>query len=220
MMVAVKGDGYGHGAVEASKVALENGARFLAVARFDEALELRQAGIDAPILIFGYSLPRHVQYIAENNIRVSLNSLGGARRISDEAVRIGTTVKVHIKVDTGMGRLGIPSDGLPLQQDGETPGTLEQIKTIMTMPGLEVEGIFSHFACADSRDKTSAQKQIELFKKLLDEIETAGIKIPIRHAANSAATIEMPETHLDMVRPGISFYGLWPSGKLIKALLT
>ncbi|MCP4133065.1 MAG: alanine racemase [bacterium] len=221
MMAAVKGDGYGHGAVEVSRVALENGARFLAVARFDEAVQLRDAGIDAPILIFGHSLPRHLLYIAENDIRLSLNSFTEAELISREAVRAGKTVKAHIKADTGMGRLGIPSDGLPLSsaKEDNCASAARQVLAISELPGIEVEGIFTHFACADCSDKSSAKTQIKLFKELLDDIHSRGLTIPIRHAANSAATIELPESHLDMVRPGISLYGLWPSDEVDKSLI-
>ncbi len=219
MMAAVKGNGYGHGAVEVARVALESGSRFLAVARFDEAMELRDAGIDAPILIFGYSLDSHLPRLAERDIRVSVNTLDEGRRISRIAGDKGFTIKVHIKVDTGMGRLGIPSDGLPLQNREETAATAQQVIDIAALPGLEAEGLFTHLACADHRDKTHARGQVALFNELIKKLEEAGLKIPFCHAANSAATIEIPEAHFDMVRPGISLYGLWPSGEVDKKLI-
>ena len=219
MMVAVKGDGYGHGAVEVSKVALAHGARFLAVARFNEACQLRDAGIDAPILIFGYTQPAELPYISENNISISLNSLDGAERISKTAKSLKKPVKVHIKTDTGMGRLGIPADGLPLQKDENGRSAAEKIQAIAALPGIELEGVFTHFACADHGDKTSANRQIALFRELLEELKAAGLEIPFRHAANSAATIELPKAHFDMVRPGISLYGLWPSDEVDKSLI-
>ncbi len=214
MMVAVKGDGYGHGAVEVSKAALAHGARFLAVARFNEACALRDAGINAPILIFGYTMVPHLGYASENNISISINSMECAEKASREARSFKKPVRIHIKIDTGMGRLGLTADGLSMQKDENGRSAAEKVMAIADMPGIELEGIFTHFACADHKDKSSAKKQALLFKELLEDLETRGLRIPFRHAANSAATIELPETHFDMVRPGISLYGLWPSNEV------
>ncbi len=218
IMAVVKADGYGHGAVQVARVALDCGAIFLAVARFDEAVQLRKAGIAAPILLFGYSFAAYVNTMAKNNIRASINSLASARMLSAEAVRAGKTLKAHIKIDTGMGRLGLLSDELAVDSiaGGHVPGTLRDVLTIASLPHIEVEGIFTHFANADASDKTHARVQFARFASLLEALDKQGFHVKLRHAANSAATIEMPETHLDLVRPGISQYGLWPSKEVDK----
>ncbi len=219
LMAVVKADGYGHGAVRVARVALACGATFLAVARFDEAFRLREAGIGAPILLFGYSLPDYVAYMAENGIRASINAVASAKKLSQKAASLGKTLKVHIKIDTGMGRLGLLSHGLALKTDEtkEISQAVQEVLTIAALPHLEVEGIFTHFANADARDKRHARGQFALFTALLKALSEAGFRARFRHAANSAATIEMPETHLDLVRPGIAQYGLWPSDEVDKS---
>jgi len=221
IMAVVKADGYGHGASQVARVALGCGARFLAVARFDEAVRLRQAGIDAPILLFGYSLPVYVTYLAEHNIRVAINSPAAARMLSDEAVRSGKTLNAHVKIDTGMGRLGLLADGLTVDPETgrDVAGAVKDVLAIASLPHIEVEGIFTHFANGDAGDKTHTLGQFALFATLLDALEEQGFRPRFRHAANSAATIELPETHLDLVRPGVSQYGLWPSGEVDKHLI-
>ena len=218
MMAVVKADGYGHGAPQVARVALENGADLLAVARMGEAVRLREAGISAPILLFGHSLPAYVDILASQDIRASLNSLDGARSISAEAVRRKKTIKAHIKIDTGMGRLGLMVDDIAVQtvSGKQFNRAIKDILTITTLPGIEVEGIFTHFANADSRDKDHAMIQLSRFKKLLDSLKKHSFRVKYRHAANSAAIIEMPASHLDLVRPGIAQYGLWPSDEVDK----
>jgi len=221
IMAVVKADGYGHGALRVARVALDCGARFLAVARLDEAVRLRQAGIDAPILLFGYSFPADVAYMAENNIRASINSPASARMLSAEAVRTGKILKTHIKIDTGMGRLGLLADGMTVDPGagGQVAGTVKEVLTIASLPSVEVEGIFTHFANADAKDKAHARGQFKRFTVLLEDLDKEGVRVQFRHVANSAATIEMPETHLDLVRPGVSQYGLWPSDEVDKTLI-
>jgi alanine racemase len=223
IMAVVKADGYGHGATQVAQVALDCGAKFLAVARFSEAVQLREAGITAPILLFGYSLPAYVNTMAENNVRVSINSLSSARMLSAEAVRTGKTLRVHIKIDTGMGRLGLLSDELAINSASATGDhgnrVLKDVLTIAALPHMEVEGIFTHFANADASDKTQTRIQFNRFTSLLDALGKEGFHVKFRHAANSAATIELPETHLDLVRPGVSQYGLWPSEEVDKSLI-
>jgi alanine racemase len=218
MMAVVKADGYGHGAHHVARVALENGADLLAVARMGEAVRLREAGISAPILLFGHSLPAYVDILASQDIRASLNSLDGARSISAKAVRRKKTIKAHIKIDTGMGRLGLMVDDIAVQtvSGKQFNRAIKDILTITTLPGIEVEGIFTHFANADSRDKNHAMIQLSRFKKLLDSLKKHSFRVKYRHAANSAAIIEMPASHLDLVRPGIAQYGLWPSDEVDK----
>ena len=218
MMAVVKADGYGHGALQVAKVALKNGAGLLAVARMDEALRLRETGISAPILLFGHSLPAYVNMLAANDIRAALNSLEGAHNLSAEAVRRKTTLKAHIKIDTGMGRLGLLADEIAVQTVTGKPfkRTVDDILAITALPGIEVEGIFTHFANSDSRNKDHARTQLARFTHLLETLKRHSLVFKYRHAANSAAIIELPESHLDLVRPGIAQYGLWPSNEVDK----
>lgn len=216
MMAVVKADGYGHGAPQVARVALKNGVELLAVARMGEAIQLREAGISAPILLFGHSLPSYVDILASKDIRAALNSLEGARSISAEAVRRKTRIKAHIKIDTGMGRLGLLADEIAIQKDSgeQFKRAIDDVLAIKALPGIEVEGIFTHFANADSRDKGHATRQLSCFTKMLETLKQHSFRVRYRHAANSAAIIEMPDSHLDLVRPGIAQYGLWPSGEI------
>ncbi len=196
----VKADGYGHGAVAAAKATLAAGADYLAVAILNEALELRTAGITGPILILGFTPSNQAALVVEHDITQTVYSLKIAQALSAAAAAAGKIAKVHVKIDTGMGRLGIrPGDAALFTS------------AVKALPGIEIEGIFSHFATADSSDKTYPREQMVQFRYALAAIETQGLHIPIRHMANSTATLEMPEAHLDMVRPGIILYGLWPS---------
>ncbi len=215
IMAVVKANAYGHGAVTVAKTLIKNGVSFLCVARVSEAVELRDAGIDTPILLFGDVLPCQVAYMSSHNIRATVTSLETARIISDEAIKWGNTIKVHIKVDTGMGRLGILPSALSMTHpvDGHGPAQ-EEIRNISAMKGLFVEGIYTHFANADCQDKSHTLGQMALFSDLLKRLDARGICPPLSHAANSAAILEIPQSHLNMVRAGISLYGLWPSIEL------
>jgi alanine racemase len=213
MMAVVKADGYGHGAVPVARTALAGGADRLAVARLSESIALREAGIDAPILLFGHSPAATAGTLAELDITAAVNGSQAARDLSKATHRLGLTLKVHLKVDTGMGRLGWVA-GPSLDNAISTRAikqAAEKILDAARLPGLAIEGLFTHFANADSSDKDHARLQFSIFTDLIDELARHGFEVGIRHAANSAATIEMPETHLDMVRPGIALYGLWPS---------
>ena len=207
MMAAVKADAYGHGAFEVARTVLENGVSHLAVARIEEAIFLRKAGIDAPILLLGYCQNEYVVEAIDFNIHVSVNSVADAKRLSTEALKLSKILFIHVKIDTGMGRLGIVTNG-------NAKNAFIEVQKIVSMEGLHVEGIFTHFAKADSIDKSSALAQFNDFKELLSMISEAGIIIKYIHAANSAASIEMPNAHFNMVRPGISIYGLWPSNEV------
>ncbi len=215
IMAVVKADAYGHGAVTVAKTLVEQGAPFLCVARVSEAVALRDAGIDAPILLFGEVLPCQVDYMRRNDIRATIISLETARTIAREAVKCGGTLKVHIKVDTGMGRLGILPSALSMtpSAEGRNPA-VEEIGEISRLEGLSVEGIYTHFANADCQDKTRTLDQITLFSDLLTALDTLGIRPPLAHAANSAAILEIPQAHLNLVRAGIALYGLWPSSEV------
>jgi len=221
MMAVVKADGYGHGAIQVSETALANGVSWLAVARMIEVVQLREAGIEAPLLMFGYCSPEYVTYLAAHQTSASVASLESARLLSEAAGRSNSRLKVHIKVDTGMGRLGVVPDQLVAQGNSseEMIQAVQEVLTISRLPHLEIEGIYTHFASADSSDKRYALRQLDLFMDLLEKLKTHGFEVPLRHAANSAATIELPESHLDLVRPGIAQYGLWPSNETDRQLI-
>lgn len=200
-MAVVKANGYGHGVIQVANVALNNGAERLAVAILNEGLQLRKAGFGVPILILGYTPPEQVAEVVKNNLTQTVYTLQDAKALSWAAVQQRKTARVHIKIDTGMSRIGF----LP------GPDSVNQIKEISKLPNLTVEGIYTHFADADNDDKSYTNKQFMLFKNMLFQLEQHGVQIPLRHCANSAALIDLPETHLDMVRVGISLYGYYPS---------
>lgn len=203
----IKADAYGHGTSAVVRTALAAGADYLGVAILNEAIDLRRDGVTVPILVLGYTPPQQAIRIVDNDVTQTIFDYELAQAISQAAEAVGQTAKVHIKIDTGMTRIGIrPEDA------GDF------VEAVAKLPGIEIEGVFSHFANADSQDKSYAWEQFDRFKKALALIEAKGLKIPIRHIANSAATLDMPETQLDMVRPGIIMYGLWPSDEVDKKL--
>ena len=203
----VKADAYGHGAVTVSQAVLAAGADRLAVAIVSEAIELRRAGISVPVQVLGYTPPEQAPAVAQYDIAQTVYSLDMVRALAAAGTQTGKKVKLHIKIDTGMGRIGI----LP-EEAGEFAAT------VAGMAGVEIEGVFSHFATADEADKSYAKFQYARFEEALQRIAAKGIHVPIRHIANSAATLELPQTHLDMVRPGIILYGLWPSPEVNKSI--
>ncbi len=205
VMAVVKANAYGHGAVPVSKTVLAHGADYLGVAILDEGRELRQAGIEAPILILGFTPPEQAGEAIKLDLAQTVYTYEGAEAISRAAVSLGKTAKVHVKIDTGMGRLGF----------GTGPGVPGEIIKIARLPGINVEGMFTHFAVADARDKTYTYEQYEKFMDLDAKLKQLGLHIPVKHAANSAAVIDLPDLHLDMVRPGISIYGLYPSEEVL-----
>lgn len=209
-MAVVKADGYGHGAVHIAQKALQSGADLLGVARFHEAIELREAGIKAPILVFGYIHPSQAAPASELDITTTIYGFEPAKQLSDQLKLLGKSLKIHLKVDTGMGRVGMIIEKNPVNKEARKK-MVQDIRHIADLPGLDLQGIYTHFAAADSRDKTYTLLQIESFDTLLCDLKGAGINIEIRHAANSAGIIEFPQVHYDMVRAGISLYGLYPS---------
>lgn len=199
-MAVVKADGYGHGIVPVAKTAIKAGADWLGVALVEEAILLRSAGIKNPILVLGEAIPQGAGLFVENNITATVCSVETLDAINMAAESSGSKAAVHIKVDTGMGRIGLfPEEVLPF------------VERIRSLKNVYLQGIFSHFAAADEEDKGYARKQLQKFKDVLATLEARGIRIPIRHLAGSAATIELRESHFDMVRPGISIYGAYPS---------
>ena len=208
MLAVIKADAYGHGAVEVAE-ALDDLADFYAVAFIDEALELRRAGIDKPILILGYTDPVDYELLLKYDVRPAMYETDDAQKLSDLAVSMGIKAKVHIKVDTGMGRIGFSCDDTGV----------EKIAEISNMPGIEIEGIFTHYAKADEIDKTAANGQLEKFRWINGQLVGLGIHIPVRHISNSAGIMEMDNSDFDMVRSGIVTYGLYPSEEVDKSIV-
>jgi alanine racemase len=213
LMAVVKADGYGHGAVEVARTTLANGAEWLGVARLPEAVPLRDSGLDAPILVFGYTPPADAARLVDYDLRQSVYSLDVARAYSAAAQARGRRVRVHLKVDTGMGRLGLVPAALSEPESGHAVGEgfTRTATDIARLPGLELEGIFTHFAASDSADRSYADRQLSLFRDVVAELRRHGLEFAVRHTANSAAVIAIPESHFDLVRPGIALYGLRPS---------
>ena len=210
IMAVVKADAYGHGAVEISRVLLSEGVYAMAVSNMEEAVELREAEITCPILILGWCDRECYEAAVKYDITLALFNLAEAQELAQTALKLGKKAKAHLKVDTGMSRIGL----LPNEAGIKTAAA------IMRLEGLEIEGAFSHFAKADERDKTAAEKQFRLFTDFCASVEKlSGQKIAIKHIANSAAIMEMPQTHLDMVRAGIILYGNYPSKEVDRSLL-
>ncbi len=213
IMAVVKANAYGHGSVIIAKEAQSAGAEFLAVARLNEAMLLRNGGITLPILLFDDSAMHSAEIYIDQNIRPSVSSMEEAILFSKSATQYGKPIKIHIKIDTGMGRLGFLSDELSHKK----PGTLARtIAEISNLPNIKIEGIYSHFATSDEKDKKYANTQLAIFKKLIAQLNELLSYKPLYHMANSGAIIDIPESHLDMVRPGISIYGIYPSQDVCK----
>lgn len=199
----VKADAYGHGAVQVARRLETLGAEYLAVACLDEALELRQAGITTPILILGYTPTERAEALLDNGITQTVYDVEMARALSNAAAAAGKTLKIHVKADTGMSRLGWLCGG------EDQSAAMEAIAQVCALPGLEAEGIYTHFANADG-DEDYTMLQFTRFLDLLEALKERGITFAIRHCAASAAALKFPCTHLDMVRPGIALYGHYP----------
>lgn len=198
LLAVVKANAYGHGAVPAARVLLANGAAALAVATLEEAAALRRAGIAAPCLLLGPTHPAHAALAAQLGVTCTVFELSTARALSDAAGSLGRTAAVHVKVDTGMGRLGLaPEEVGPL------------LRALSELPHLRVEGLYTHFASADE-DEAFTLAQLRRFERLLGELAAAGLRPSVVHAANSAALLRHPAARFDMVRPGIACYGLSP----------
>jgi alanine racemase len=216
LMAVVKANGYGHGAAEVAQCALRNGAAALGVARIDEGIGIREAGVQAPILIFGYTHPRRAADLLKYDLTQTVYTLASAQAFSQTAPS-RKKIKVHLKVDTGMGRLGLlPHNFKSDHSAAINADAIKETLAIAGLKGLELEGIFTHFANADSANKSYAEKQIQLFMNFLEQLNQAGLNPPVRHAANSAALIDLPQSHFDMVRAGIAIYGLYPSNEVQK----
>ena len=205
IMAVIKADAYGHGAVETAKVLAEEGIDFFAVAILEEALELRRAGFSQDILILGWTPPEDFDNCLTNKITLCIYDQEEAEILNSRAKELKITGKVHLKIDTGMTRIGF----LPTKEN------LLKIKNLMNLENLFVEGIFSHLSKADEKDKSYSKSQIDIFSRFVKDIETLTKKeIPLKHIANSAAILDIPEAHFNLVRAGIILYGLKPSDEV------
>lgn len=208
----IKADAYGHGSLELAQLYERLGADFFAVSNLEEALELRIGGISLPILILGYTPASYAKELAENNISQAVFSVEYAKQLSESAKSLGVCVKVHLKIDTGMSRIGI------MCQNMERDNAPSQALEIFALDGLNVTGIFTHFAVSDEKDegREYTEHQLECFKYVISALKDSGIDTDniICHCANSAAIMDYAQTQIDMVRAGIILYGLAPSGKL------
>ncbi len=207
IMAVVKTDAYGHGAAEIAKTAEPFDYVYgFAVATAEEAYSLRRHGIKKPILILGYVFPEHYQMLAEYEIRPTVFTLEMAQQLSEAAGNAGKDIPIHIKIDTGMSRIGM--------QVSEKSADI--IAQTASLPHIITEGIFTHFARADETDKSASDRQLAQFQKMIRMTEAAGVRIPYHHCSNSAGIIDLPGANMDFVRAGIILYGLWPSDEVQK----
>jgi len=203
VMAVVKANAYGHGAVPVAGAALSAGADWLAVNRVEEGIALRQAGIQARILVLGYCLPGLAAAVVEHDLTPAVTTLATATVLANKASSLNRIIHVHLKIDTGMGRFGL----LPEE-------VVDFARALQKLAPLQLEGIFSHFATADEADSTFSRQQLETFRNVVSAVEAAGIGLPVQHLANSAAGMILPEAHHHLVRLGIAMYGLRPSSDI------
>ncbi|HEX9414904.1 MAG TPA: alanine racemase, partial [Ktedonobacterales bacterium] len=206
VLVSLKADAYGHGALAVARTVLRNGAEWLGVATISEAVPLRAAGITAPILVFGYTPPWQAREAVRLALRAAVYELESAQALAQAALDLGRDVRVHVKVDSGMGRLGLRAE--------RVADVLAFFEALHSMPHLTVEGTFTQLATADSADRSYVRRQIDRFADVLAVLDARGLRPPLVHAANSAATLTLPEVRYNLVRPGIAIYGLAPSAEV------
>jgi alanine racemase len=203
IMAVVKANGYGHGTMEVARAATEAGAEWCGVARLEEGVALRQAGLPCRMLVLGYTSPDRVPDAVENRISLTVYDLKIAEQYAQQAKKNGGKLKLHLKVDTGMGRLGISPQ--------EAEGFLQEMAR---EPAIEMEGIFTHFARADELGVPTTREQLDRFIQMINRLKLAKICPPVVHAANSAASLLYPDARFDLIRPGIAIYGLHPSDQV------
>ncbi len=204
VMGVVKGYAYGHGNPASANAMVQGGATRLGVARVAEALHLREAGVEVPIHVFTEPPPSAIPLLIENRLTATIYTRPFAAELSEAAAASGSRIGVHVKVDTGMHRVGVPAD--------EAVAVFEELARL---PGISIEGAWSHLAVADVPDHPFTRKQLDLFLDVVGRVQRAGIDVGTRHIANSAATLSMPDSHLDLVRCGVASYGLWPGDDLV-----
>lgn len=200
LMAIIKADGYGHGAVQIAR-RINDIVDAYGIAIVEEGIELRKAGIKKPVLILGFTPWQQYEELLDYGITQAVFSQEMAGWLSEAAIKRNRTAHIHIKIDTGMNRIGF----FP------TEDTIAVVKEIQKMPGIQIDGCFTHFARADEADKTAAEEQLQVFTEFTRRLKENGVPLPVCHASNSAGIIEMPQANLDMVRLGISLYGLYPS---------
>ncbi|MBE7024483.1 MAG: alanine racemase [Ruminococcaceae bacterium] len=201
-MAVVKADGYGHGSVQVARH-LEENVDYFAVAGLDEAVILREGGIQKPILVLSYTSPFHYDTLLSQDITATLYNPEEAKALSDAALKKGKKAKIHVAVDTGMGRIGFTP----------SPESADTVQAISCLPGIMLEGLFSHYACADCADKADALCQTSLFDSFIALLEERNVHIPLKHICNSAGTMDFTKQY-DMCRLGIALYGLYPSDEM------
>lgn len=205
MIAVIKADGYGHGAVPIAHLVQDYDFIWgFATATAEEAIQLRNAGVKKPILILGIVFEETFEELIREDVRPAVCTLEMAQKLSEEAVQQERTVHIHLALDTGMTRIGF----------ADTPESIEIIQQIAQLPNLEIEGMFTHFARADEYDRSPAMVQLERYQRFADLLEESGVKIPIRHCSNSAGIIRVPEANLNLVRAGITIYGIYPSNEV------
>ncbi|MBI4389681.1 MAG: alanine racemase, partial [Nitrospinae bacterium] len=202
-MAVVKADAYGHGALPCSKAALDAGADWLGVGILEEGIELRRHGIESPVLVLGSVFPDEIDGLIRGNLSTVLSDYRLAQALSRQAAREGKTAGVHIKVDTGMGRLGVLPEDFPAL-----------VERVLELKNLRIEAVSTHFSSADEDDPEFTLSQLSRFDRALERLRAAGVAVPLAHCANSSALIKFPQTWFDMVRPGLILYGALPSPKL------
>ncbi len=206
IIAVVKANAYGHGAIDVAPILVESGADKLAVATLSEALELREAGIKVPILILGYTDVSFAEMLINNDIEQTVYSLDYSKELSKKAEALGKIAKIHIAVDTGMGRIGF----LPNKK------SVEEVVEISKLINLKITGVFTHFSNADEEDKSYAHNQIEKFNSFINEIEKREVNLGVKHISNSASIIDIEDAHYNAIRPGIILYGYYPSDYINK----
>ncbi len=207
IMAVVKADAYGHGAIPVSRIALENGASYLGVALVEEGIELRSQGFLQPILVFCGAFGDQLVDFFKYDLDVTVYTKAIAVSLANLAKRFHKRLRVHIKVDTGMGRVGVSWEK-----------AVDFIEFVQNLDGIQLQGLYTHFATSDERDKAYANLQFDRFKKITEILAQKNIHIPLKHAANSGAILDMPETYLDMVRPGVMMYGYYPSNETTESV--
>lgn len=204
VMAVIKANGYGHGLAEIARAAFQGGASICGVARVEEAIRIRNKGIHGKILVMGCTMPESIPFALSEDVLLTVSDLATAREYSTKAVQKGGTIHIHAKVDTGMNRLGVP-----VEQG------LEFLRTLKSLPGLQVDGLFTHFARADEFSAGTTEQQLDRFAGLLAEVQKTGLTPQIVHAANSAASLFFPAARFDMVRPGIALFGINPAEEAV-----
>ena len=201
IMAVIKADGYGHGASHIAAALNDIGVEAFAIAILEEGVDLRRRGIEKPLLILGYTPMEQYADLVKYDISQTVFEYSMAEEISKQAVKQGKNGKIHIKIETGMNRIGFP----------DTADSIDTIVRISQLPNIHIEGVFTHFSAADEADKSSAHKQLERYSDFVRKLEERGIVIPMKHMSNSGGIIDLPEADYDMVRSGIITYGLYPS---------